>query len=333
MLCSLDDVLICAPQVLASIHSFSSSVQLIYCLRASDIGHRPGRRHLGIIASCRITHLTLSTCNMQQCALPRASQSSPTASSKISGSIASEVASRNGTSHSSPESSILPHHSISESQPHSLEAICRGLHSQIYNFLDESLDDSVLRNVQEQIRIALDVIAKTFDKFELEALCFSYNGGKDCLVLLVLYLAGLWERFGDQDGDKEETVNGSAGHATTQDTTTQGNEPIQATTPPLSTRHSTKRTPRRHFPTSLTSIYIQSSHPFPEVTSFVESSSAYYHLDLVSSSLPMKQAFEEYLNQHKEVQAIFVGTRRTDPHGGNLTFWDVTDRGWPKFTR
>lgn len=47
----------------------------------------------------------------------------------------------------------------------------------------------------------------------------------------------------------------------------------------------------------------------------------------------MKAAFAEYLELNTQVKAIFVGTRRTDPHGGKLTHFDVTDSGWPPFMR
>ena len=47
----------------------------------------------------------------------------------------------------------------------------------------------------------------------------------------------------------------------------------------------------------------------------------------------MKAAFTEYLAQFPSVKAIFVGTRRTDPHGGDLTHFDMTDHGWPGFMR
>lgn len=33
------------------------------------------------------------------------------------------------------------------------------------------------------------------------------------------------------------------------------------------------------------------------------------------------------------IQGIFVGTRRTDPHGGNLQSFTPTDGGWPPFMR
>ena len=48
----------------------------------------------------------------------------------------------------------------------------------------------------------------------------------------------------------------------------------------------------------------------------------------------MKDAFREYLGgKGSGVEAIFVGTRRTDPHGGKLGAFDPTDGGWPAFMR
>jgi len=47
----------------------------------------------------------------------------------------------------------------------------------------------------------------------------------------------------------------------------------------------------------------------------------------------MKAAFADYLTSKPEIEAIFVGTRRTDPHGANLTNFDMTDGGWPLFMR
>jgi FAD synthetase len=49
--------------------------------------------------------------------------------------------------------------------------------------------------------------------------------------------------------------------------------------------------------------------------------------------MPMKEAFKVYLEEHKNVKAILVGTRRTDPHGHLLTHFDLTDHGWPSFMR
>lgn len=133
----------------------------------------------------------------------------------------------------------------------------------------------------------------------LEQLSISYNGGKDCLVLLVIYLAALHSHYSR----------------------------------PLSTTGTSAANHNSPFPAALESIYIQPPHPFTEVDDFVESSSKQYRLSLATSTRPMKAAFAEYLERKQHVRAIFVGTRRTDPHGGQLTHFDPTDRGWPSFVR
>lgn len=47
----------------------------------------------------------------------------------------------------------------------------------------------------------------------------------------------------------------------------------------------------------------------------------------------MRDAFAEYLKKNVTVEAILVGTRRTDPHGGKLGSFQPTDGGWPAFMR
>ena len=121
----------------------------------------------------------------------------------------------------------------------------------------------------------------------LAELSLAYNGGKDCLVLLILYLCALHRKGLTEVG----------GHG------------------------------------RLQSVYIQAPDPFVEVEEFVAQTAKTYSLDLVEYAKPMKQAFADYLQDHPAVKAIFVGTRRTDPHGEFLTHFDPTDHGWPKFMR
>ena len=92
--------------------------------------------------------------------------------------------------------------------------------------------------------------------------------------------------------------------------------------------------PAAALPALLPSVYIESRHPFPEVDAFVTGSSRAYHLAVSRhSNASMKAAFAEYLRERQGVKCIFVGTRRTDPQGGGLTFFDQTDGGWPAFMR
>jgi FAD synthetase len=83
----------------------------------------------------------------------------------------------------------------------------------------------------------------------------------------------------------------------------------------------------------LQAIYIVSEHPFAEVEDFVARSAEQYHLDLKRYALPMRPALEAYLNDRPAIKAVFLGTRRTDPHGEFLTHFDPTDAGWPQFMR
>lgn len=125
----------------------------------------------------------------------------------------------------------------------------------------------------------------------LPELSLAYNGGKDCLVLLILYLCAL---------HKKGLVSAN---------------------------------PNASPDTAIKCVYIQAPHPFQEVEDFVESSVQTYSLSLLEYAKPMKAAFADYLHDTPAVKAIFVGTRRTDPHGEHLKHFDPTDHGWPKFMR
>ncbi|WPH04700.1 putative phosphoadenosine phosphosulfate reductase, rossmann-like alpha/beta/alpha sandwich [Acrodontium crateriforme] len=174
-----------------------------------------------------------------------------------------------------------------------LASICAQVHAKVEKFLNRKAENERLRRTQEQTRESLGVIGEALEKYSPSALSLSYNGGKDCLVLLILYLSALH---------------------------------TYATNP--STPNS-----NRTLPPSLQSIYIIPPDPFPEVDEFVKRTSEQYHLSLHRSTQPMKAAFASYLETQPNIRAIFVGTRRTDPHGAQLTHFDATDGGWPAFMR
>lgn len=180
--------------------------------------------------------------------------------------------------------------------PRSLLRICDELRRKVTAFLDEQTDSKVLQGVQSQVRVSMGVIEEAMRRYGPEELALSYNGGKDCIVLLVLILAcfPLWPSL-STCSDSNETTSSE--------------------------------------PRPLQGVYIVSRHPFPEVEDFVASSAIEYHIDLARYALPMRPALEAYLGEKKSVKAIFVGTRRTDPHGKFLTHFDPTDKDWPQFIR
>ena len=137
----------------------------------------------------------------------------------------------------------------------------------------------------------------------LPELSLSYNGGKDCLVLLILCLHVL--------------------HARSQ---RQPSLPAQPGQDPQDQHQHTATSP-------LQCVYIQAPHPFAEVEAFVAESTRAYSLRLATYAKPMKAAFADYLRDRPAVRAVFVGTRRTDPHAAHLSHFDPTDHGWPPFLR
>ncbi|CAJ2514060.1 Uu.00g021790.m01.CDS01 [Anthostomella pinea] len=202
---------------------------------------------------------------------------------------------------SAPRTTTTTNGAGPKSTPTKMETLCRELKGKVDALLAKPTDDDeVLKSLQDQVRVARDVIEEALRRYRPEELSLSYNGGKDCLVLLILLLASL------------PTVFPSSS----------------------SSSSSTETTPQPPLPTSIQALYIRPSLPFPEVDDFVATSSAHYGLDLTTSQNPhMKTALTAYLAERPAVRAVFVGTRRTDPHGALLTSFDQTDADWPRFMR
>jgi len=182
---------------------------------------------------------------------------------------------------------------------------------------------------------ALSVIHQALDTHGQDNVSISFNGGKDCTVLLHLFVAAL--------GARNPTLTTS-------------------TTP--STSNSALRIP---------SLYIPLPSPFTELEDFIAESVETYNLDLYKCSPPasqplstpmpiesvtrptspmpetggkqtypvgkarggegMRRALEVYKDNFPHIDAILVGTRRGDPHGATLSFRNMTDSDWPRFER
>ncbi|KAK9463641.1 uncharacterized protein V1516DRAFT_668333 [Lipomyces oligophaga] len=144
---------------------------------------------------------------------------------------------------------------------------------------------AVRKSTKQHTRESLKVIGDALRRYTNDELSISFNGGKDCLVMLMLLLASMHYHKGE------------------------------------------------FAPQRIHTIYIHSEHAFPEVDKFVNECVSAYWLDLIRLPSPMKQAFQQFLDAKPHVKAIMVGTRRTDPNGKYLTYFDETDHGWPKFMR
>jgi FAD synthetase len=164
------------------------------------------------------------------------------------------------------------------------------------------------------------VVATALKRYKLSELSVSYNGGKDCLVLLIIFLAGL------HPSATTNTFNPS------EETT----DPTESST--LSAQALAEAEAQIAAATSIPCIYALPPDPFDAVEDFVVTSAKAYHLSIMKyttapPATTLRSSFEDYLSRNSGIKAIFVGTRRTDPHGAQLTHFDRTDGGWPDFVR
>lgn len=209
---------------------------------------------------------------------------------------------QNGSAHESAHNGAESTNVQADEDIPPLPVVIERIHARVQEFLAESHPpDSLLASVQRSTRTSLEVVASAVAQYGLSGLSLSYNGGKDCLVLLILFLAGLHPYASHVESTSEDS-NSSA-----------------------------------HNPV-IPAIYALPPDPFPEVEDFVVSSAQAYHLSITKYTTEpphttLRSSFEDYLALHPGVRAIFVGTRRTDPHGAKLTHFDRTDGGWPDFMR
>ncbi|ONH64669.1 putative FAD synthase [Cyberlindnera fabianii] len=89
-----------------------------------------------------------------------------------------------------------------------LSVVCQRAYTSVNTFLhlnDEN--DDVLDRTQKRVRHSLSVLQTMLDQFNLDQIAISYNGGKDCLVMLILYLSVLHTRFNNQTLDEHHQLN------------------------------------------------------------------------------------------------------------------------------
>ncbi|KAL8278084.1 hypothetical protein RQP46_009544 [Phenoliferia psychrophenolica] len=146
-----------------------------------------------------------------------------------------------------------------------------------------------------KVQDALGVIDKALDDYGLDHVALSFNGGKDCTVLIHLLAASFLRRLPS----------------------------------PSPTSSSSSSSPPR-----IQCVYVRCDAPFPQVETFVDVCEERYHLQLEAVEGDMKHALKQYLD-HKEpkIEAVLVGTRRGDPHGALLGAFNKTDGDWPEFMR
>ncbi|KAF2072673.1 hypothetical protein CYY_006007 [Polysphondylium violaceum] len=153
--------------------------------------------------------------------------------------------------------------------------------------------ESETKELLDRISHSLCIIEEAFQKFTFKELALSFNGGKDCVVLLHLINYVILKLHKDNNNNIENKT--------------------------ISTD-------------KLNTIYFTSKDSFHQVNEFTEKCSKIYNLQTVNISSGIKEGLQEVVSNNN-IKAIFVGTRHTDPNCSHLEKFSYTDPGWPHFLR
>lgn len=184
-----------------------------------------------------------------------------------------------------------------------------------------------------------------FHLIRFEELALSFNGGKDCLVLLVLFLAALYRRWSqtpeyistDQTKLPCVYVRSKTAFPQVDDFVEECNQryALDTTTLAMPMKDAlekylgiiNKKIAQRH--QSQQSNQQSRQHQINGLTTNTNINGT---TETINSTI-LNGSISKTTTTPTHLKAILVGIRRTDPYGSELLHFQKTDHGWPDFMR
>jgi len=162
----------------------------------------------------------------------------------------------------------------------------------------------------KKIEVSIAVINEAIEKYSLKKLGLSFNGGKDCTVLLHLLHMVLSERAKARNQSSTHCIQPLHCQASEQSQFSSGQDYFE-----------------------LTVVCFMEKDTFKEVIDFMHESEQRYGFRLVIIRRSIKEGLADLLSRFPLLEGIFLGTRRSDPHCQTLEYFSPTDKDWPQIMR
>lgn len=180
---------------------------------------------------------------------------------------------------------------------------CQRCYDITQRYMNQRVNTEIIKETKKKLQLCMDTFTETIlekwtpfvddDDFKKHYLSISYNGGKDCQVLMIIYLASIYKKYNEQLCNKEMRI--PAVYLQTY----------------------------ANFPELMQ--FIEESRQLYNLDLYVTKTN-----DMVCT---LNEYLDSRHSRHHESIGILLGTRQTDAINYKMETIQPTDKNYPKFIR